>query len=53
MLSHSKESVINTLLKFNKEGVIRVSDTINKIINKEKLQQIMKHIIKHKLLISI
>jgi len=42
MLGYSKESVINTLSKFNKEGIIRVSDKKIKIINKEKLLQIIK-----------
>lgn len=40
MLGYSKESVINTLSKFNKEGILKVSDKKIEIINKQKLQQI-------------
>lgn len=42
MLGYSKESVINTLSKFNKEGIIKVSDRKIDIIDKEKLIQISK-----------
>lgn len=42
MLGYSKESVINTLSKFNKENLINVSDRKIEILNKEKLQQISK-----------
>ena len=42
MLGYSKESVINTLSKFNKEGIIKVSDRKINIINKEKLVQVSK-----------
>lgn len=42
MLGYSKESVINTLSKFNKEGIIKVSDRKIEILDIEKLQQISK-----------
>lgn len=42
MLGYSKESVINTLSKFNKEKIINVSDRKIEILNKEKLIQISK-----------
>jgi len=42
MLGYSKESVINTLSKFNKENIINVSDRKIEILNKEKLMQISK-----------
>jgi len=42
MLGYSKESVINTLSKFNKENIINVSDRKIEILNKEKLIQISK-----------
>lgn len=42
MLGYSKESVINTLSKFNKENIINVSDRKIKILSKEKLIQISK-----------
>lgn len=42
MLGYSKESVINTLSKFNKEGIIKVSDRKINILNKEKLLQVSK-----------
>lgn len=42
MLGYSKESVINTLSKFNKENLINVSDRKIKILNKKKLIQISK-----------
>ena len=41
-LGYSKESVINTLSKFNKEGIIKVSDRKIELINSEKLRQISK-----------
>ncbi|UMB61393.1 Crp/Fnr family transcriptional regulator [Lutibacter sp. A80] len=42
MLGYSKESVINTLSKFNKEKIIKVSDRKIEIINSQKLKQISK-----------
>ena len=42
MLGYSKESVINTLSKFNKENIINVSDRKIEILNKEKLIKISK-----------
>ncbi|UMB54828.1 Crp/Fnr family transcriptional regulator [Lutibacter sp. A64] len=42
MLGYSKESVINTLSKFNKEKIIKVSDRKIEIINLKKLKQISK-----------
>lgn len=42
MLGYSKESVINTLSKFNKEGIINVSDRKIEILNSKKLEQISK-----------
>lgn len=42
MLGYSKESVINTLSKFNKEGIIHVADRKIKILDKKKLTQISK-----------
>lgn len=42
MLGYSKESVINTLSKFNKEKIIKVSDRKIEIINSKKLTQISK-----------
>ena len=42
MLGYSKESVINTLSKFNKEGIIKVSDRKINILDKQKLIQISK-----------
>ena len=42
MLGYSKESVINTLSKFNKEGIINVSDRKIDILNSKKLEQISK-----------
>ena len=42
MLGYSKESVINTLSKFNKEGIITVADRNIEIIDNEKLTQISK-----------
>ena len=42
MLGYSKESVINTLSKFNKEGVINVDDRKIEILNANKLEQISK-----------
>ncbi len=42
MLGYSKESVINTLSKFNKEGIIKVSDRKIEILNSKKLEQISK-----------
>jgi len=40
MLGYSKESVINTLSKFNKEGIISVREKKLEIIDKQRLQQI-------------
>jgi CRP-like cAMP-binding protein len=40
MLGYSKESVINTLSKFNKEGILNVQEKNIKILDKQKLQQI-------------
>lgn len=42
MLGYSKESVINTLSKFNKEGIVEVSDRKINILDKQKLIQISK-----------
>lgn len=42
MLGYSKESVINTLSKFKREGIINVSDRKIKILNSKKLEQISK-----------
>ena len=42
MLGYSKESVINTLSKFNKEKIIAVSDKKIEILNEDKLIQISK-----------
>ena len=42
MLGYSKESVINTLSKFNKEGILKVSDRKIEILDKSKLIQISK-----------
>ena len=42
MLGYSKESVINTLSKFNKENIINVSDRKIEILDKIKLEQISK-----------
>lgn len=42
LLGYSKESVINTLSKFNKEGIINVSDRKIELTNSEKLEQISK-----------
>jgi CRP-like cAMP-binding protein len=42
MLGYSKESVINTLSKFKREGIINVSDRKIKILNSKKLEQIYK-----------
>lgn len=42
MLGYSKESVINTLSKFNKEGIIKVDDRKIRIIDSEKLELISK-----------
>lgn len=40
MLGYSKESVINTLSKFNKEGIVRVRDKNIQILDKKRLIQI-------------
>lgn len=40
MLGYSKESVINTLSKFNKEGILKVQDKHIEIIDSERLKQI-------------
>lgn len=42
MLGYSKESVINTLSKFNRENIINVSDRKIEILSKKKLIQISK-----------
>ena len=42
MLGYSKESVINTLSKFNKEKIIKVTDRNIEILDPKKLQQISK-----------
>lgn len=42
LLGYSKESVINTLSKFNRDGIIKVSDRKIELINYEKLEQISK-----------
>lgn len=42
MLGYSKESVINTLSKFNKEDIIRVDDRKIDILEPDKLEQISK-----------
>lgn len=42
MLGYSKESVINTLSKFNKEDIVKVDDRKIKILEPEKLEQISK-----------
>lgn len=42
MLGYSKESVINTLSKFNKEGIIKVDDRKIHVIDHNKLRQICK-----------
>ena len=42
MLGYSKESVINTLSKFNKEEIIKVSDRKIEIINLKRLTKISK-----------
>lgn len=42
LLGYSKESVINTLSKFNKEGIIKVIDRKIELINSDELEQISK-----------
>ena len=42
MLDYSKESVINTLSKFNKEGIVKVNGRKVKIIQRKNLAQICK-----------
>ena len=42
MLGYSKESVINTLSKFNKEGIINLSDRKIEILKPKQLEQISK-----------
>lgn len=42
ILGYSKESVINTLSKFNKEEIINLSDRKIEILNSKKLKQISK-----------
>jgi len=42
MLGYSKESVINTLSKFNKEGILNVSDRQIEILKPKKLEKISK-----------
>jgi CRP-like cAMP-binding protein len=41
-IGYSKESVINTLSKFNKEGILSVSDKRIEILDRERLLQISK-----------
>lgn len=43
MLGYSKESVINTLSKFNKENIIIVQDKKITILDKNKLNNIAKN----------
>ncbi len=43
ILGYSKESVINTLSKFNKEGIISIQDKKIEILDKKLLQQIGKN----------
>jgi CRP-like cAMP-binding protein len=40
MLGYSKESVINTLSKFNREGIISIQDKKIQILDKKRLIQI-------------
>lgn len=40
MLGYSKESIINTLSKFNKEGILQVNDRKIKILDIKKIEQI-------------
>jgi CRP-like cAMP-binding protein len=42
ILGYSKESVINTLSKFNKEGILNVNDRKIEILDKKRLEQISK-----------
>ncbi len=42
MLGYSKESVINTLSKFNKEGILNVQEKQIEILDKQKLLQIVE-----------
>lgn len=42
MLGYSKESVINTLSKFNKENIIKLTDRKIEILDSKKLKQISK-----------
>lgn len=42
MLGYSKESVINTLSKFNQEGILNVSVKKIEIIDYKKLENISK-----------
>lgn len=43
MIGYSKESVINTLSKFNKDGIIHVNDRDIEIIEMETLEKISKY----------
>ncbi len=43
MIGYSKESVINTLSKFNKDGIIHVNDRNIEIIDMETLEKISKY----------
>lgn len=43
ILGYSKESVIKTLSKYNKEGIIKVVDRKIDILKKEKLEQLSKY----------
>jgi CRP-like cAMP-binding protein len=42
ILGYSKESVIKTLSKYNREGIIKVDDKKIKILNTDKLEQLSK-----------
>ncbi len=42
ILGYSKESVIKTLSKYNKEGIIKVDDKKIEILNTDKLEQLSK-----------
>ncbi|PCH77356.1 MAG: hypothetical protein COB98_03675 [Flavobacteriaceae bacterium] len=43
MLGYSKESVINTISKFNKQGILEVQEKRIKILDKERLLKIAKN----------
>jgi len=42
ILGYSKESVINTLSKFNREEIINISERKIEVLKPEKLEQISK-----------